>query len=844
MKNSISFGLKKVEKSAALAIITVIVMLLFSVPPTAWTKQAKQRAARPQWPHPFPCRVHEGANKDLIVMTLGNVKTPLADGVFYPTRDEVVLNNGRVIRNYYRDSLGVRYFTPIDKSAFPLPPSGWCSWYYYYHHIDANEIKLNADWISKNLKDYGAEYVQIDDGWEGRTGNPRDHRDWTKVSPKFHGNMARLASYIRSLGLKPGIWLAPQGQSNPDVVNANPGAFLLNADTSVSHSWAGAYLVDPSSSAGRSYLRRLFSRLKGWGYNYFKIDGQPVVLAQYNLKKKYMKHPSDNVDSLYRSTLFAIRKAIGPKSYLLGCWGIPIDGVGIMNGARTRGDIVQSWGGFMTALGATLAYYYLNNVAWYCDPDALVLRYPLTTDQARAWATLQGLSGEALMSSDRLPDLSPERVAMLKSVFPAQNIRPLDLFPSKRLKHIWDLKINHLGKNYDVVGLFDFDRNESREMLLNWKDLGYKDTSLIHVFDFWNKEYLGAWRNGIALKISPTSCRVLTLLKSNGRIQLISTNRHITQGYPDLVQLTSNKEGTVFHGESKVIAGAPYKLYFVFPRGRNFKVKDAYAGGRKMKADNHQEWASVEFVPNRTSTIEWSVTFRAAGYLHFTEDLPRGINVSSNGLDGAEVHWSEQHCPNEGCRVYLDGRPLGYTPGNSFPLGGLNPDSTYTVSVRSVWQDGTESQKELKESFRLADMIPGRVLLSDVRPEREYAEWGYVTPNSSEPGEEIAIDGVGYRKGIATVANSEITYRIHGFYSRFTAVVGLDERNGGDPKVQFQLFGDGKELWHSSVMTRKSPAEHANVAISGVRELTLKAVRIGEASAHGGADWAEASIER
>jgi hypothetical protein len=63
-------------------------------------------------------------------MTLGDVKTPLADGVFNPVKDEVVLNDGRVIRNYYRDSLGIKFYRPIDKKDFPLPPSGWCSWYY------------------------------------------------------------------------------------------------------------------------------------------------------------------------------------------------------------------------------------------------------------------------------------------------------------------------------------------------------------------------------------------------------------------------------------------------------------------------------------------------------------------------------------------------------------------------------------------------------------------------------------------------------------------------------------------------------------------------------------------
>jgi hypothetical protein len=77
------------------------------------------------------------------------------------------------------ETLGIKFFSPIDKSVFPLPPSGWCSWYFYYQEIDENEIKQNAKWIADNLKDFGAEYVQIDDGWQGTGHGLGENRDWT-----------------------------------------------------------------------------------------------------------------------------------------------------------------------------------------------------------------------------------------------------------------------------------------------------------------------------------------------------------------------------------------------------------------------------------------------------------------------------------------------------------------------------------------------------------------------------------------------------------------------------------------------------------------------------------------
>src|SRR5438105_4954691 len=128
--------------------------------------QSRVGVAQP-WPRPIPARIRDGGNRDLFVMTLGAVNTPLADGTFDPARDEVRLKDGTVKQNYYKDALHIKYFKPIDKSLFPLPPSGWCSWYFYYQEINEDEVKRNARWLATHLKDYGARYVQVDDGWQG-----------------------------------------------------------------------------------------------------------------------------------------------------------------------------------------------------------------------------------------------------------------------------------------------------------------------------------------------------------------------------------------------------------------------------------------------------------------------------------------------------------------------------------------------------------------------------------------------------------------------------------------------------------------------------------------------------
>jgi hypothetical protein len=222
---------------------------------------APQSLVAQTWPYPIPARVRDGANKDLMVMTLGHVSPSIADGIFDPAKDELRLKDGTVLKNYFRDTLKIKYFAPIDKTRFPLPPSGWCSWYFFYQEINEDEIKLAAKWIAENLKDYGVQYVQIDDGWQGTGRGLGENRDWSTINNRFPSGMDGLASYIKSLGLKPGIWLAPHGQSNEAVVKNHAGVFLMKPDgTTASSTWEGKFLVDPSAPESQKYLKDLVSR--------------------------------------------------------------------------------------------------------------------------------------------------------------------------------------------------------------------------------------------------------------------------------------------------------------------------------------------------------------------------------------------------------------------------------------------------------------------------------------------------------------------------------------------------------------------------------------------------------
>jgi NPCBM/NEW2 domain-containing protein/melibiase-like protein/alpha galactosidase C-like protein len=804
---------------------------------------AAQTAFSQTWPHPIPARIRDGANRDLMVMTLGDVSTSIADGIFDPAKDEIRLKDGTVVKNYFRDTLKIKYFQPIDKSRFPLPPSGWCSWYFFYQEINEDEIKLTARWIAANLKDFGLNYVQIDDGWQGTGHGLGTNRDWSTINNRFPSGMDGLAAYIKSLGLKPGIWLAPHGQSNEALVKNHPAVFLLKPDgTTAANTWEGTFLVDPSTPESQKYLKDLFAKLSSWGYQYFKIDGQPIVVREYRNKKSFMKKPADDTDALYRDTLKSIRAGIGPNRYLLGCWVVPLEGVGLMNGSRIGADVLPNWDGFKFAMRATMQYYFLHNVAWYTDPDVFIVRTPLPLEQARAWVTLQGLTGQAALMSDRLVDLSADRVELIKRVYPAVDIRPLDLFSSDRNKRIWDLKINHLGRAYDVVGVFNFDESKPVSSYVAWKDLGLPEDRPVHVFDFWNKEYLGAWEKGISLELPPASTRVLSLVPATDQIQLVSTSRHITQGWVDLI--SHSIRGNRYSGKSRLIKNDPYHLRFAFPHGKNFAIKSATAGGLPVRFQNHQGWADVEITSAKSTEVRWEVVFEPAPSYHFPVKEPQHLWAERNGIDGANLRWTVVHQPASGYQVSLNGTMLGYTPSQVFALRGLDPNTAYTAEVRTVWQDGTLSEKKAQLSFTLKKIQPPEIFISELDPVRLTPGWRQPELNRNFNSGGLSIGGRPFEKGIGMPTNSEIEFELNGTYENFVALVGIDDEfNNNEAKAEFIVIADGKELWKSDGLKKGDGVKSAKVEVKDVKRLTLRVRRVGE----GGrvyADWVDAKLTR
>ena len=124
------------------------------------------------------------------------------------------------------------------------------------------------------------------------------------------------------------------------------------------------------------------------------------------------------------------------------------------------------------------------------------------------------------------------------------------------------------------------------------------------------------------------------------------------------------------------------------------------------------------------------------------------------------------------------------------------------------------------------------------------AGWGAARTNLSVTGTPLSVGGVKFARGAGTHANSECLVTLDGRAQRFSARVGVDD-NAGNARasLEFQVLGDGRELWRSGVCRWQDAPRDCRVELAGITNLELIVTDAGDGLEFDHADWAEAGFE-
>jgi len=315
--------------------------------------------------------------------------------------------------------------------------------------------------------------------------------------------------------------------------------------------------------------------------------------------------------------LKTIREIIGPKRIMLIC-ATQWRAMGYGDTCRTGTDVQphrlkEGVISFLNALRATFSNYWMHTVIWYCDPDVIIVRQELPFEAAKVWASLLGLSGQVLMISDNMLELSEERIELLKRILPPQPIRPMDLFPRKPeppYPQIWDLKIATNWGKWDIVGVFRWFEDDPAEVIITREKLGLPEGRYV-IYDVWEKKFIGELGDKLILKLEPETCKVLCIRMLEGIPLFLGTNRHITQGYPDVLKLKWNKERNIVKGESLLVKDDPYEIRFLIEwDNERYKCKEVKATSTSFKWEENEKLLVITLKNKVSSKVNWQVSFR------------------------------------------------------------------------------------------------------------------------------------------------------------------------------------------------------------------------------------------
>ncbi|MGH7668716.1 MAG: hypothetical protein ACRENQ_04420 [Gemmatimonadaceae bacterium] len=534
---------------------------------------------------------------------------------FRATGSEIIL---RFRPRYYQKHRGLAEYRPWTYDVWRGSVAGWTSWYAYLDQVTEQDVKDAADVMHDVLAPFGYDYLQIDDGYERQPIGTPAH--WLHPNAKFPSGLPALERYIAARGIRPGIW-TNVSFADSAYAFSHPTLFVRNADgTPASGNWIG-YVMDGSNPATvRDLVRPIYDSLAGMGWRYYKLDAlRHLRYEGYNSHAGYFTSRGLDREQVYRGFVQSVRDAIGPDAFLLACWGIRPELIGLVDAVRVGTD------GF--GYGGFAEYNSFNNVVWRNDPDHIQLTAP---DAYRA-ATLASLTGSLLMLTDKPAVYRSVRAEIARRTAPVLFTQPeqiYDVDPSRSsLIGRAATAVSGSGpRTFDAdqrltvpLYLLDVNRPFERWSVLartggmdtariRFADLGLDPAPPYLVFEFWTKRLLGAFRVGfVPGPIDSTfKVQVFCIRAQVAHPQVIATNRHVSCGGPDLERVTWS--GDTLSGTSTLVGNDEYDLYLSEPVGFLF-AHASVVGATLVGASRQGAMRVIRMRSTQSATVAWRVEY-------------------------------------------------------------------------------------------------------------------------------------------------------------------------------------------------------------------------------------------
>ena len=175
----------------------------------------------------------------------------------------------------------------------PRPPMGWNSWDCYGAAVNEQQVRQNAEYMAKHLKDFGWEYVVVDIQWYQPSASshayepfaPLTMDEWGRLTPAVNRfpsaaggqGFKPLADYVHSLGLKFGIHIMrglPRmaAHNHLPILNCEKGCAEVANPNSICAWNPDMYGLKCDLPEAQAYYNSIFQLYASWGVDFVKCD--------------------------------------------------------------------------------------------------------------------------------------------------------------------------------------------------------------------------------------------------------------------------------------------------------------------------------------------------------------------------------------------------------------------------------------------------------------------------------------------------------------------------------------------------------------------------------------------
>lgn len=439
-------------------------------------------------------------------------------------------------------------------------PIGWNSWSGgdstggHGHAIDEALILDALATYKREFQTFGANFFQIDDGWQEHYG------DWKWRTDRFPHGGAWMAKQIKDAGFKPGLWVGPFSldkssafvKAHPDWIEAPATGLLATVGGNKTN-------IDTSNPEVHAWLASVGAELKAQGWEWIKTD-----YSYWALFGTIVANPNWTTIEAWRTAWKAWRNSLGNDIFVCGI-GATGAVIGLVEGFRLTGDNGPRWENgdpddplstprsFSATVRTGSRRWFYQNRVWVNHDDLIFFRQwpdptvkPLTFGESRAFSTWIGLMGSVVKIGDKMNELAQhgDWIDVLRRLMPIwpDGARPLDVL-TRDLPEQFAQEIHAPAGDWQNLGLCNWghNRDHAQPKPVDMPD-GQTRTFTVQcphgqpcaAYEFWSETYLGEHTQPFQIDVPPHDCKVLALRPLLAQPQLVGDNRHVTQGAADL----------------------------------------------------------------------------------------------------------------------------------------------------------------------------------------------------------------------------------------------------------------------------------------------------------------------